>query len=183
MATRKPARPAARKPARSARASRTPSRGARAARTPSRKPRASTARKTRSAALKPRRTPETLRLRAFMPSFTVDDLQRSIDFYTGTLGFIEGERWAEEGKLLGIMLKAGACELGLSQDDWAKGRDRKKGVGFRLWCATGQDIDALAARIKAAGGRLVQEPTDEYGSRNLTIDDPDGYRLTFSRKS
>ena len=49
------------------------------------------------------------------------------------------------GVLRGVMLKAGACDLGLSQDDWAKGRDRKKGEGMRIWCQTAQDIDALAA--------------------------------------
>src|SRR5438067_625361 len=71
------------------------------------------------------KNPATLRLRSFQPTFTVDDLERSLRFYTGTLGFIVGERWTDDGgKLRGVMLKAGACELGLSQDDWAKGRDR-----------------------------------------------------------
>ena len=113
----------------------------------------------------------------------MNDLQASIRFYTDVLGFIVGERWEEGGKLLGVMLKAGACEFGLSQDDWAKGRDRKKGEGVRLWCDTAQDVDALATRIKAAGGRLTQEPSDEMGSRSLWVDDPDGYHLSISRKN
>ena len=46
------------------------------------------------------------------------------------LGFIVAERWTEGGRLMGVNLKAGACELGLSQDDWAKGRDRTKGIGL-----------------------------------------------------
>ena len=40
--------------------------------------------------------------------------------------------------------------MGLSQDDWKKGRDRIKGVGFRLWIGTGQDLDAVAARAPTA---------------------------------
>ena len=129
---------------------------------------------------KARRDPESLRLRSITPSLTVDDVEKSIRFYTDVLGFIVGERWEEGGRLLGVMLKAGACQIGLSQDDWKKGRNREKGVGTRLWCGTAQDIDALAARIKAAGGRLTLEPTNEMGERHLGVDDPDGYHLGLS---
>lgn len=129
-----------------------------------------------------RQEPQTLRLRAFQPSFTVGDLERSIRFYTAALGFIVGERWHRDGVLRGVMLKAGACELALSQDDWAKGRDRKKGDGVRIWCQTTQDIDALAARIKAAGSSLTEEPTTQsWGGRSLSVDDPDGFHLTICR--
>jgi predicted enzyme related to lactoylglutathione lyase len=128
-----------------------------------------------------RQGPETLRLRSFTPSLTVDDLEKSVRFYTDVLGFIVGERWEEGGKLLGVMLKAGVCQIGLSQDDWSKGRDRQKGVGMRLYCDTAQDVDALAARIKAAGGRLTREPVDEMGGRSLSVDDPDGYHLSINR--
>ena len=142
-----------------------------------------TSRKTAPARMKDRRrqNPETLRLRAFQPSFTVNDLDRSIKFYTGVLGFIVSQRWNDDkGVLRGVMLKAGASELGLAQDDWAKGRDRQKGVGVRLWCTTAQDIDALAGRIQAAGGRLTEGPmTQSWGGRSLSIDDPDGFHWTI----
>ena len=129
----------------------------------------------------PRRQPESLRLRSYAPGLTVDDLGRSIEFYTGALGFVAGERWEQDGKLVFIMLKAGACDLGLGQDDWAKGRTRKKGEGFRLWCRTTQDIDALAARARAAGARITEEPTDSAWGRSFSLDDPDGFHWTFSR--
>jgi uncharacterized glyoxalase superfamily protein PhnB len=132
---------------------------------------------------KARRTPETLRLRSFAPSLTVDDLDVSIKFYTDVLGFIVTDTWtSDDGKRLGVMLKAGLCELGLSQDDWGKGRDRKKGLGVRLWCKTEQDVDALAARIKDAGG-TVEAPKDEWGSRSINLDDPDGYHLSIFKES
>jgi uncharacterized glyoxalase superfamily protein PhnB len=127
-----------------------------------------------------RRDPETLRLRALEPSLTVNDIERSVRYYTDVLGFVVGERWTEGGVLLGVNLKAGSCEIGLSQDDWAKGRDRKKGIGIRIWCKTAQDIDALAARIKQAGGAITEEPNDQsWGVRSLAVDDPDGYHLTI----
>ena len=89
-----------------------------------------------------RRRPETLRLRSFTPSFTVTDLARSVDFYAGTLGFVVAERWTEEGELVGVMLRAGLCELSLVQDDWAQVRDRPRGGssgrGVRRHHETGQ---------------------------------------------
>lgn len=127
-----------------------------------------------------RRNPETLRLRAVTPGFTVNDLGRSLAFYTDVLGFIVGEKWTgDDGVQTGAMLKAGVCDLGLSQDDWAKGRDRAKGVGVRIWTQTVQDIDALGRRIKGAGWKLTEEPHDQpWGGRALSLDDPDGYHLT-----
>ena len=130
-----------------------------------------------------RQEPETLRLRALEPSFTVNDLERSMRFYTEVLGFIVAERWTDGSVLRGVGLKAGVCELALSQDDWAKGRDRKKGEGVRIWCKTEQDVDALAARIRVGGGGLTEEPRDlPWGGRSLSVDDPDGFHLTIYRE-
>lgn len=125
---------------------------------------------------------ETLRLRAVEPIFTVSDIERSLRFYTDVLGFIVDERYTGNGVLQDVMLKAGVCRLGLSQDDWKKGRDRQRGVAVRIWCTTVQDIDALAARITAAGGELVSGPQDEsWGGRSVAVDDPDGFHLTIYR--
>lgn len=149
--------------------------------TASRKARAPRATKPAARRKRRRQQPETLRLRSVIPSFTVNDLDKSLAFYTNVLGFIVSERWNDGGKLLGVMLKAGACELGLSQDDWAKGRDRKKGQGVRIWCGTTMDVDALAARVKAAGVSLTEDPKDEpWGARSFSLGDPDGYLLTIS---
>lgn len=136
----------------------------------------------KKAAARDRRTSavETLRLRSIEPTFTVSDIERSVRFYTETLGSVVEERYSDKGTLQGVMLKAGTCRFGLSQDDWAKGRDRVKGVGVRVWCTTMQDVDALAARIKAAGVTLAEEPADQpWGGRSFAVDDPDGFHLTI----
>lgn len=131
----------------------------------------------------PRRQPETLRLRYVSPSLTVDDIERSLEFYTQALGFLVSERMEEGGKLVGVMIKAGTVELGISQDDWKKGRGRTKGEGIRLWCEVTQDLDALAQRIRAHGVKLATEPEDKpWGIRSFYVDDPDGYHYGFFRK-
>jgi len=128
-----------------------------------------------------RQQPESLRLRSMMPSYTVNDIQKSVAWYRDGLGFYVAERWEDGGTLKGVMLKAGSCTFGLSQDDFSKGRDRPKGVGFRVWCDTTQDIDALAQRLKAFGGTIVEGPGDKYDRYSFTAEDPDGFRITLSR--
>ncbi|MGH7538076.1 MAG: VOC family protein [Gemmatimonadales bacterium] len=129
-----------------------------------------------------RRQPETFRARALTPALTVSNLQQSIAWYEGVLGFTVADRWEAENTLRGVELKAGATSLYLSQDDWAKGRDRLKGEGMRLRFTTAQDIDRFAAQITSRGGGLDQEPrTMPWGERTFTLSDPDGYRLTIAQ--
>jgi uncharacterized glyoxalase superfamily protein PhnB len=125
-------------------------------------------------------TQEALQVSTVVPSLTVDDLQKSIKFYEG-LGFVVEERWEENGTLLGVTMRAGKSEIGLSQDDWKKGRDRKKGVGMRLFMSTTQNVDEIAKRAKSAGITLASEPHDtEWKSREFEVTDPSGFLLTIS---
>ncbi len=131
-----------------------------------------------------RKRPETLRLRTMSPGFTVNDLERSMRWYCDVVGFTLEDRWEREGRVVGVRLKAGQASLALSQDDWAKGRDRTKGEGFGINCSTVQDVDELAASIKARGGQLASEPaTMPWGARSFALVDPDGFRLTISSLS
>jgi uncharacterized glyoxalase superfamily protein PhnB len=126
-------------------------------------------------------TETALQLKTISPSLTVDDLQKSVRFFEG-LGFGIEDRWEDNGVLLGVMLRAGDVRIGLSQDDWKKGRDRQKGVGLRLYLSTTQDIDQLAARARQAGLSLESEPHDtEWGSRAFDLTEPSGFKLTIAR--
>lgn len=126
-----------------------------------------------------RQQPESLRLRSMAASLTVRDLDRSIAWYRDVLGFVVGERWEENGQVRGIQMKAGACDLMLGQDDFAKGQDRKKGEGVRLWVATVQDITDLAGRVKGQGWKLDREPSETpWGDWAFALTDPDGFKLT-----
>ena len=125
-------------------------------------------------------TTEALQISAIVPSLTVDDLQKSIVFYEA-LGFTVDERWEDNGTLLGVMLRAGKSQIGLSQDDWKRGRERKKGIGMRLFMSTTQNVDEIAARARAAGIQLNSEPHDtEWKSRAFEVTDPSGFLLTLS---
>ncbi len=124
--------------------------------------------------------PLTLRIKSVGAGLTVNDIHQSIAWYTEVLGFVAGEKWEKDGKLMGIEIKSGATAFWLGQDDWAKGRDRVKGAGMRLYCNTEQDVFALAKAIQERGGKLDHEPeTRSWGGTDFGITDPDGYKLTI----
>ncbi len=126
-------------------------------------------------------TQEAVQISAIVPTLTVDDLQKSITFYEA-LGFTIDERWEENGTLLGVMLRAGKCQIGLNQDDWQKGRDRQKGIGVRLSFSTPTPghVDEIAKRARNAGITLKSEPHEtEWESRAFEVSDPSGFLLTI----
>ena len=128
-----------------------------------------------------RKQPENLRLRALTPSITVNDIGKSLAWYRDVVGFIVEQEMQRDGVLGGAMMRAGGIRLMLDQDDFAKGRDRVKGVGFRMYFATAQDIDELASEIKSRGGILDQEPTDQpWGARVFALTDQDGFKISIS---
>jgi hypothetical protein len=80
---------------------------------------------------------------------------------------------------MGAQIASGDVVFNIGQDDWKKGRDRQKGLGTRMFITTGPDIDTYADAITARGGVLADGPRDEWGMRAFSIDDPDGFKLTF----
>jgi len=149
---------------------------------------AKAARKASKAVAKPkgrvhqdRQQPESLRLRSAGPSFTVDNLDKSVAFYRDVLGFTQRDKWEEDGALKGVEVVAGSVAFWLGQDDWKKGRGRVKGEGYRISCVTAQDIDLLAARVRSTGTALAEEPKDQpWGGRYFAVRDPDGFLITIS---
>jgi len=129
-----------------------------------------------------RAQPESFRARELSVSLSCDDLQKSLAWYRDVIGFHAAQEYpGPDGTVRAVRLVAGGIRLLIGQDDGAKGRDRKKGVGFSLHMTTAQDIDELAARIKEHGGALEDEPMDApWGPRIFRVRDPDGVLITIS---
>ena len=125
---------------------------------------------------------ETLHGVALQASLTVRDLNASVAWYTEGLGFSVSRRIERDGKLRGIAIEAGNVRLILNQDDGAKGWDRQKGVGLSFQINTTQDVDVIAAQVKARGTTLETEPRDmPWGARVFRVRDPDGFLWSVSR--
>jgi uncharacterized glyoxalase superfamily protein PhnB len=151
---------------------------------------AKTARTKKSSSVRAKSAPKksgaasrALTLSSASPSFTVDDLEKSLAWYRDVVGFAVEETWKDDGKVIGVSLKAGDVSLMIGQDDWKKGRDRKKGEGFRVYCTTTKSVDDIAKRIESKGGRLDQGPTDQsWGVRDIALTDPDGFKITIANE-
>lgn len=116
-------------------------------------------------------------------SLTCKDVGASIRFYHEVLGFDVVQTYEHEGKVAGAIISAGDIRIVLNQDDGKLGWDRIKGQGFYLQInvAALADVDAAAARIKAAGGALLNEPQDRpWGVRMFQFKDLDGFKLGVS---
>lgn len=116
-------------------------------------------------------------------SLTCKDVVASIHWYCDVLGFAIGQQYERDGKVAGATILAGDIRIVLNQDDGKLGWDRIKGQGFylQLNVKSAADVDAAAARIKAAGGTLLNEPADRpWGARMFQFRDLDGFKLGVS---
>jgi len=114
-------------------------------------------------------------------SLTAKDLPTSIAWYRDVVGFTVDQEYVREGTLRAAALRAGDVRILLNQDDGARGWDRVKGEGFSLSFTTPDNIDDIANRIRARGGKLDTEPADmPWGVRMFRLRDLDGYRLSIS---
>ena len=126
-----------------------------------------------------RKTTALMTAKSLMVSLTVGDLQRSLRFYTEGLGFGVEASHERDGEVRYYALRAGECQLGIGQDDWAKGRDRVKGVGMRIYISTDQDVHEIAKRVQSAGFKVDSGPEPlPWGPMAFHLTDPDGFLLT-----
>jgi uncharacterized glyoxalase superfamily protein PhnB len=126
-------------------------------------------------------TPAPFQARALSASLTVKDLQASLAWYRDVVGFAVDQQYEREGMLMAVAVRAGDVRILLNRDDGARGLDRVKGEGFSLMITTAQNVDEIAARIRAGGGTLLSEPADmPWGARAFRTQDPDGFRFAIS---
>lgn len=126
---------------------------------------------------------------ALVPELMVSDFDRSLDFYTGLLGFTR--LYGREDPAFAYLDREGAqIMIERTHDDpaWLTGPLEApcgRGINFQIEVS---DIEALAARLTGAGWsfRLALEDawyatseTREVGNRQFMIQDPDGYLLRF----
>lgn len=60
--------------------------------------------------------------------------------------------------------------------------DTQPPAGTMLCFSWSKSVDALAKQVAAAGGKILDGPVDRpWNARELVIEDPNGYRLSFSQ--
>ncbi|MDT8902703.1 VOC family protein [Anaeroselena agilis] len=123
-----------------------------------------------------------------MPLLAVDDVRAAVEYYEQRLLFAREFVYPStepvfatigyEGARLMLEAATGfAAKYGMEAAVWPRGR------GVDLNVRLDGDIDAYYERVTAAGAAVARPVfTTEYGMRQFTVRDLDGYLLTFIRQ-
>jgi catechol 2,3-dioxygenase-like lactoylglutathione lyase family enzyme len=117
-----------------------------------------------------------------VPFFAVSDMQASLRFYVGGLGFEMTQQWVDEGVLRWCWLELGGAALMLQQyrteghDAWVPQGKVGEGVTIDFMCA---DALAIYHEATARGLKIKQQPFVGNRMWVVTFLDPDGYRIEF----
>ena len=117
------------------------------------------------------------------PTLAVRDMKKTIDYYVKSLGFElgmtfptpENPEYADLSKDDMVLMFLPAANLGI-------GSQEKLGVGVNLYLQIDGDIDEYYDELKKRGVKIAVDIKDEpFGIRDFTVEDVDGYRLTFNQ--
>ena len=111
-----------------------------------------------------------------VPVLKVSDMQKSVDFYTGVLGFTVAWRAANDGGGENCMLQAGAANLLLSTGSHLG--DKPQFTGTLYFHMAG--VQEFFERIKDQVQIVWPLETMNYGQKEFGIRDCDGYNLAFA---
>jgi lactoylglutathione lyase len=115
--------------------------------------------------------------REAFPILYVDDVERAAAFYTSRLAFEQVYRFPPNGAPDFAFLKLEPLGIAVS-----KRRTHHEGREFER-CIYTDDVDAVAAELRAVGAEEVQPPADqEWGERLTYFRDPDGHLLHITAK-
>lgn len=116
-----------------------------------------------------------------VPFFHVTDIEKSVSFYVGGLGFVMTKEWRPEGRLRWCWLELDKVAVMLQQY-WRDGRPSDtadvplgQGVSICFFC---EDAVGLYHAFTSRGIPATR-PFVGNGLWVTTVTDPDGYRLDF----
>lgn len=112
-----------------------------------------------------------------VPFFMVANMETSLPFYVGGLGFVKTLGWTPAGRLEWCSLQRGTVALMLQEYRPGRVPDTKRGVGVSV-CFIVEDAVAYYKELKARG---VDAGRPFVGNHMwvTNVTDPDGYQLAF----
>ena len=116
------------------------------------------------------------------PTLAVKDMKATIDYYTNSLGFKLGMSFpSPESPEYADLSKDGMVLMILPTANLGIGGGEKLGTGVNLYMQIDGDIDAYYDEVKAKGVKITADIKDEpFGIRDFTVEDINGYQLTFN---
>lgn len=111
-----------------------------------------------------------------VPVFKISDMQKSVAFYTGILGFTVTWRAANDGGGENCMLQAGAANLLLSTGPHLGDRPMFTGTLYFHMSGVREFFESVKSQIEVVWPLEAMD----YGQTEFGIHDCDGYTLAFA---
>ncbi|MCZ4102718.1 MULTISPECIES: VOC family protein [Streptomyces] len=113
-----------------------------------------------------------------VPVLIYPDVRAAVGWLGAAFGFVERVRIGEDHRAQ-LAFGEGAVIVGDVRQDR---RPPRAGEVTHAVMVRVEDVRAHCERARAAGARIVMEPTDfEYGERQYAVEDPAGHQWTFSQ--
>ncbi|MGB0562326.1 MAG: bleomycin resistance family protein [Spirulinaceae cyanobacterium] len=118
--------------------------------------------------------PNRCQFEGLVPVLNVQNLTRSLNYYTNVLGFQKDWDWGEPPGFASVS-RDGVCIFLCEQGQG------QAGTWISIFV---DDVDALYAEYQATGAMIRQAPTNfAWGVREMNIEDPDGHRLRMGSEA
>jgi uncharacterized glyoxalase superfamily protein PhnB len=119
------------------------------------------------------------------PTLAVRNMKETIQFYRGSLGFKMGMVFPDaDNPEYADLSRDGMVIMLIPAKNVGVGSKQKLGVGVNLYMQIDGDIDEYYGQLKSKGVKVVVDIKDEpFGIRDFTVEDINGYKLTFNQVS
>ena len=113
-----------------------------------------------------------------VPMLSVDDIEKTVNYYVDGLGFRKKSEWIKDGRLRWCMLEyEGGAAIMAQEHDPESGPEGKRGDGMTMYVM----CDDAPSFYKMVIGRGIEANETFIGNGMHVVDliDPDGYRISF----
>jgi uncharacterized glyoxalase superfamily protein PhnB len=119
------------------------------------------------------------------PTLAARNMKQTIQFYRDSLGFKMGMAFLDaDNPEYADLSKDGMVLMLIPAKNVGIGAKEKLGIGVNLYMQIDGDIDEYYSELKSRGVKVVADIKDEpYGIRDFTVEDINGYKLTFNQVS
>jgi uncharacterized glyoxalase superfamily protein PhnB len=118
-------------------------------------------------------------------TLAVRNMKQTIQFYKDSLGFKMGMAFPDaDNPEYADLSKDGMVIMFIPAKNVGIGSKQKLGVGVNMYMQIDGDIDEYYNKLKSKSVKIAVDIKDEpYGIRDFTIEDINGYKLTFNQVS
>lgn len=119
------------------------------------------------------------------PTLAVRNMKETVQFYRDSLGFKMGMVFPDaDNPEYADLSKDGMVVMLIPAKNVGIGAKEKLGIGVNLYMQIDGDIDEYCNELKNKGVGIVVDIKDEpFGIRDFTVEDINGYKLTFNQVS